>query len=264
MVVHLGALGVVTRLTLDVQPSYLVRQEIFEQMGWNAFLSGFGEIMSSADSVSLFTDYGEAAGNLWCKTRVDPDGAWAPANERFGARAATRALHPVPDFPADACTDQLGVPGRWFERVPHFRMDAIPSAGEETQAEYMVPRRRAVEAIEAVRALAARIRPVLLIAEIRTVAADDLWMSSAYGRDTVCLHFTWKPDREAVDALLPVLEAELAPFQPRPHWGKLFAATAAELEPRYERMAEFRALAERLDPRGAFRNAFLVWHVLGE
>jgi xylitol oxidase len=254
---------VVTRLTLDVQPRYLVRQEIFERLDWGTFLRRFDDIMASSDSVSLFTGYGETAGDLWCKTRVDPDESWQPATERFGARAATRTLHPVPDFPADACTEQLGVPGVWYERLPHFRMDAIPSAGEETQAEYMVPRRRAVEAVKAVRALAPAIRPALLISEIRTVAADDLWMSSAYGRDTVCLHFTWKPDRAAVDALLPELEAALAPFEPRPHWGKLFVATVEELEPRYERMADFRALAQRLDPRGAFRNAFLERHVLG-
>jgi xylitol oxidase len=214
--------------------------------------------------VSLFTDYGETAGNLWCKSRVNPDDAWEPASERFGARAAARAVHPVPDFPADSCTEQLGVPGPWAERLPHFRMDAIPSAGEEIQSEYMVPRRCAIEAIEAVRALAPAIRPLLLVAEIRTVAADDLWMSTAYGRDTVCLHFTWKPGQNAVEALLPSLESALSPFAPRPHWGKLFAATAQELEPRYEHMADFRRLADRLDSRGAFRNEFLVRHVFGQ
>lgn len=264
MVVHLGALGAVSRLTLDVQPSYLVRQEVFEDLAWDVLYAEFDAVMSSADSVSLFTGYGDTAGDLWCKTRVDPERAWERRTEHFGARAAVRSLHPVPLFPADSCTDQLGEPGPWNERLPHFRMDGIASAGNELQSEYMVPREFAVDAIQAVRALGPRVRPVLLVAEIRTVAADDLWMSTAYGRDTVCLHFTWKPGQVAVEALLPTLEAALTPYSARPHWGKLFAATAAELEPRYERMAEFRALAKRLDPRGAFRNEFLERHVLGK
>jgi xylitol oxidase len=128
----------------------------------------------------------------------------------------------------------------------------------------MVARRHAIPAIQAVRSLAPIIRPHLWISEIRTVAVDDFWLSSAYGTDAVCIHFSWKLEPEIVSGLLPQLEATLAPFKPRPHWGKLFVATAADLESRYPRLSDFRKLAARLDPRGAFRNDFLDLHVFGE
>jgi xylitol oxidase len=263
MVVGLGALGVVTRIALDVQPSYLVRQEIFEHLSWEVLFARFDEVMASADSVSLFLDYGEDVGQVWLKTRVDPENLSPPREHLLGARAAARTVHPVPDLSTANLTDQLGVPGSWADRLPHFRLDAIPASGNELQSECMVPRRHAVEALRAVRALAPAFRPHLMISEIRTVAADDLWLSSAYGTDTVCIHFSWQPDPSAVMGVLPAIEAALAPFDARPHWGKLFVATASELEPRYPRLPDFRRLAARLDPRGAFRNAFLDRHVLG-
>ena len=261
MVVHLGALGVVTRLTLDVQPSYLMRQEIYEHLPWDALLDRFDEVMSSADSVSIFTEYGEDAGSLWRKSRVDPDRP-APRLDAFlGARAATRMLHPVPGLSAENCTEQLGVAGPWADRLSHFRLDAVPASGSELQAEYMVARRHAGAALKVLREFVQPYRRHLWISEIRTVAADDLWLSSAYGTDTVCLHFSWKMEPDVVAGILPLLEAALAPFDPRPHWAKLFVATARDLEPRYERLPDFRRLADRLDARGAFRNAFLERHV---
>jgi xylitol oxidase len=263
MVVGLGALGVVTRLTLDVQPSYLVRQEIFEHLAWDVLYDQFDAVMASADSVSLFLDYGEDVGQVWLKSRVDPENPRPRPDHLLGAAAATRALHPVPTLTAESCTEQLGVPGSWADRLPHFRMEAVPASGDELQTEYMVPRRRAVEALRAVRDLAPAIQPHLLISEIRTIAADDLWLSMAYKTDTVGIHFSWKPDPDAVNGLLPLLEAALAPFGARPHWGKLFVATARDLEPRFECLPDFRRLAGRLDRRGAFRNAFLERHVFG-
>lgn len=263
MVVGLGALGIVTRLTIDVQPSYLMRQQVFEHLAWDVLFDRFDDVTSGAESVSLFTNYGDAIDEVWLKSRVDPEQPRPLLDEFLGARAATRKLHPVPELSPENCTEQLGVPGCWADRLPHFRMDAVPASGNELQSEYMVPRRHAVEAIRAVRELAPTFRPHLWTSEIRTVAADDLWLSSAYGTDTVCLHFSWRNDPAAVDRVLPALEAALAPFSPRPHWGKLFLATASELEPRYERLPDFRRLAERLDPRGAFRNAFLERHVFG-
>jgi xylitol oxidase len=263
MVVHLGALGVVTRLTLDVQPSYLMRQEIYEHLPWDALLDRFDEVMSSADSVSVFTEYGDDAGSLWRKSRVDLEHP-GPRLERFlGARAATQMLHPVPGLSAENCTEQLGVPGPWADRLSHFRMDAVPASGNELQAEYMVARRHAVAALKVLRDFVQPYRRHLWISEIRTAAADDLWLSGAYGADTVCLHFSWKMEPDAVARILPLLEDALAPFQPRPHWGKLFVATARDLAPRYERLPDFRRLADRLDPRGAFRTAFLERHLFG-
>lgn len=257
MVVGIGALGVVTRLTLDVQPSYLMRQEVFEHLAWDVLFDQFDGVMSSADSVSLFLDYGDDVGQVWLKMRVDPENPRPRLDHLLGAMAASQTLHPVAGLSAENCTEQLGVPGCWMDRLPHFRLDAVPASGAELQTEYMVPRRHAVEAIRAIRDLAPAIRPCLLISEIRTVAGDDLWLSSAYGTDTVCLHFSWKPDLDAVNGVLPSMEAALAPFNARPHWGKLFLATARELEERYERLPDVRRLAARLDHRGAFRNPFL-------
>lgn len=263
MVVALGALGVVTRLTLDVQPSYLVRQQVFERLEWDVLFDRFDEVTSSADSVSLFTDYGETVDQVWLKSRVDTESPKPLLDNFLGALAASRSLHPVATLSSENCTEQLGVPGAWADRLPHFRMDAVPASGDEIQAEYMIPRRFALTALEAVRALAPVIRPHLWVSEIRTVAADDLWLSTAYRTDIVGIHFSFKPDPATVERLLPVVEAALAPFEARPHWGKVFAATARELEARYERLPDFRRLAERMDRRGAFRNDFLDRHVLG-
>ncbi len=262
MVVHIGALGVVTRLTLDVQPSYLMRQEVYEHLPWEAVFDHFDEVMASADSVSIFTDYGDDAGQLWRKSRVDPENVTPCLESIFGAAAALETRHPA-GLSAENCTEQLGAPGPWADRLSHFRMDAVPASGNELQAEYMVARRHALPALRAIRELAPAFRPYLWVSEVRTVAADELWLSSAYRADTACLHFSFKPEPAFVDRFLPVLEDALAPFEPRPHWGKLFTTPARDLEPRYERIADFRRLANRLDPRGAFRNAFLERHLFG-
>jgi xylitol oxidase len=263
IVVSLGALGVVTRLTLEVQPSYLVRQAVFEHLRWDVLFAEFDAVMASADSVSLFTDFGDDIGQLWRKSRVTLDRPYSLGTECFGARVATQRRHPVPTLSADPCTEQLGVPGLWAERLPHFRMDAVPASGNELQSEYLVPRTEAVAALQAVRALAPLMRPHLWIAEIRTVAADQLWLSPAYRTESACLHFSWRFDPRAVSQLLPILESALVPFGARPHWGKLFVATAEVLEARFERLPDFRRLMERMDPRGAFQNAFLHRHILG-
>lgn len=260
-VVGLGALGVVVGLTLSVQPAFEVRQRVFEGLGWPALAGHFAEIMSCGYSVSVFTRWGEAC-DVWVKGRADgPD---LPDGGLFGAVPAPADRNPVPGADPVNCTPQLGRPGPWSDRLPHFRAGFRPSVGRELQSEYLVPAASAVAAIEAVRTLATRIRPLLYVTEIRTVAADRLWMSTAHGRPSVALHFTWRPEPDAVAALLPDLEERLAPFAPRPHWGKLFAADAAAIAARYERHADFARLAERLDPRGAFRTPWLAAHVLGE
>lgn len=256
MVAGLGALGVVTRLMIDVEPHYLVRQEVFEHLPWDVLFERFDAVTASAESVSVFTDYGDTVRQVWLKSRVDPEQPAPLLGDLFGAIPAARPMHPVAQMVPDNVTEQLGVPGSWADRLPHFRMDATPSVGEEVQSEYLVPRRHAVDALGALREYAGVIRPHLMVSEIRTIAADDLWMSTAFGTDSVGFHFTWWPRPEGVAQVLPVLEAVLAPFQPRPHWGKMFVATAAELEPRYPKMGEFRRLAGRLDTRGAFRNDY--------
>jgi alditol oxidase len=263
LVVGLGALGAVTRITLDVEPAYEVRQRVFEALSWEALFEHFDEIISCGYSVSIFTRWGETIDQIWVKSRVT-DEPEQVESDLFGAVAAAVDRHPILGLDATSCTPQLGRAGPWADRLPHFRMGFTPSSGEELQSEYLFPRRYAVEAIEAVRSLADEIRPILQISEIRAVAADRLWMSMNYGQDTVGIHFTWKPEREAVEDMLVQLESVLAPFEARPHWGKLFNANAEAIAPLYERMTDFICLVERLDPRGAFRNSWLKAHVLGE
>ncbi len=261
MVVSLGALGVVTRVTLDVKPTYQMQQQVFEHLDWDVLYDRFDDVMSAADSVSLFTDYGDTIDQVWVKSRVDPDHPASLADSFMGTAAASGPLHPVRRLSAEGCTEQLGVPGTWADRLPHFRMESVPASGDEIQAEYMIPRHVAVPALQAMRDLALAIRPHLHISEVRTVAADDLWLSTAYETDTVCIHFSWKSDPAAVERVLPLVEQALAPFEPRPHWGKQFMIAAGDLDARYERLPQFRRLASNLDPRAAFRNDFLDRYV---
>jgi alditol oxidase len=263
VVVGLGALGAVTRLTLDVEPAYAVRQRVFEGLAWDALYERFDEIARSGYSVSVFTRWGDSADQVWVKSRVT-DAPEEVLPDLCGAPAATVERHPILGIDPVNCTAQLGRPGPWSDRLSHFRMGFMPSSGEELQSELLVPRAHAVEAIEAVRGLAGRIRPLLQVSELRTIAADRLWMSPQYERDSVGIHFTWAPEPDAVARVLADVEAALAPFRARPHWGKLFGADAAAIGALYERRPDFVALAERLDPRAAFRNAWLEAHVLGD
>jgi xylitol oxidase len=260
--VGLGALGVITRITLDIQPTYTMRQYVYEDLPLTQMKDHFDEIEASGYSVSLFTDWQkQRIKEVWIKSRDGDGQAFAAPPEFFGARPAVRNLHPIAELSAENCTGQMGVPGPWYERLPHFRMGFTPSAGKELQSEYFVPRRNAVDAILAVERLHDQVTPHLLISEIRTIAADELWMSTCYRQPSVTIHFTWKPDWPAVRRLLPVIEKELSPFQPRPHWGKLFTLSPAEFRSRYERLGEFVALAAKHDPKGKFRNDFLNTYV---
>jgi xylitol oxidase len=263
MVVGLGALGAVTRISLDVEPAYEIRQRVFEGLAWDALHERYDAITSAGHSVSVFTRWGERTDQVWVKSRVDPATPEDVRPDLFGAAAATVDRHPILGIDPVNCTAQLGRPGRWSDRLPHFRMGFTPSAGEEIQSEYLIPRPHGRDAIEAVRALGATLRPVLQVSEIRTIAADELWLSPQYGTDTVAIHFTWTREPAAVAEAVDRVEAALAPFDARPHWGKLFAMDATAIAARYERLPDFRELATRLDPRGAFRNAWLERHVLG-
>lgn len=257
-VVGLGALGVITRVTLDVQHTYQVRQYVYENMSFAQMTNHFDEIQASGYSVSLFTDWrNERVNEVWIKARVDSSKPFSGAQEFFGATLAKKNLHPIADLSAANCTEQMGRPGPWYDRLPHFKMGFTPSAGKELQTEYFVPRSHAVEAIMAVARLHELVTPHLMITEIRTIAADDLWMSMAYRQPSVAIHFTWKPDWPAVKRVLPVIEKELGSFQARPHWGKLFTQAPAELRARYPKMADFVGLAAKFDPKGKLRNDFL-------
>ncbi|CAN5263859.1 FAD-binding protein [soil metagenome] len=250
-VVALGALGIVTRITLDIEPTYSVRQDVYSGLGWERLLENYDAITARAYSVSIFTDWSDdARTSVWLKSRIDER---TPPQELYGAKTLPGDVRLV-EGEQDNTTQQGGVPGPWNERLPHFRMGFTPSNGDELQTEYLVPRRRAIEALRAVRALGPRITPHLHITELRTMAADSLWLSGAYDTDATAIHFTWKKEPAAVLALLPVIEEALEPFDARPHWGKLFHTVRREL---YPRLPDFVALARELDPEGKFRNAFL-------
>jgi xylitol oxidase len=251
LVVNLGALGAVTRVTLDVEPAYDVRQRVFEDIGWAELLQHYDALTANGYSVSVFTLWGETS-QVWVKSRDEGP------HELLGHPAAAVDRHPIPGIDPVNCTAQRGLPGPWWDRLPHFRMGFTPSAGEELQSEYHLPRAQAAAGIEAVRALADLVRPVLQVSEIRTIAADRLWMSPQYERDSVAIHFTWQRDPEHVERVLADVEAALAPLGARPHWGKLFLSA-----PAHPRGEDFRRLAARLDPGGKFRNDWFERHVSG-
>ena len=258
-VVAMGALGVITHLTVDVQPRFDVAQVVYENLSFDTLESHLTEIMGAAYSVSLFTHWqGNKADQVWLKHRVTP-GTKTPMPATFhGATLADRKLHPVSrDTDATSCTEQGGVPGPWYERLPHFKLAFTPSVGHEIQTEYFVPLDKGYEAIRAVETLRDRITPHLAVTELRTIAADDLWLSMAYQRPSLAIHFTWKPEEAAVLELLPLIEAKLAPFDPRPHWAKVFTVPKSQLVHSYPRAKQFRDLVATYDKEGKFTNEFL-------
>ncbi len=257
-VVALGAAGIVTSVTLDVQPTYQVAQSVYQNLSFDRLQHNMEEIFGSGYSVSLFTDWQRhQATQVWIKRRLAAGDAnkWQP--EFFGAKLAEKKLHPLADHPAENCTEQQGIPGPWYERLPHFRMNFTPSSGQELQTEYFVPFDRGFEAILAVEKLRDAITPHLFITELRTIAPDKLWMSMAYERRSLAIHFTWKPEWPAVRAVLPQIEAALEPFQARPHWGKLFTVGPERVQSRYARLGDFKNLIGGHDPSGKFRNDFI-------
>jgi alditol oxidase len=251
-VVALGALGVVSALTLRVEPTFEVAQQVYDNLPFERLTADFEEIFASAYSVSAFTEWrGGPVGQLWVKRRA---GGGEPTPSFHGATAADGQRHPLPGAPTEPATEQLGVPGPWFARLPHFRLEFTPSRGDELQTEYLLPRGDAPAALRAIDGIRDRVASALQICELRTIAADDLWLSMAYQRDSVGIHFTWRHDTAAVAPVLDELERVLAPFAARPHWGKLFHLNPAQ---RYPRWADFRDLRARYDPTGKFSNAML-------
>ncbi|HEX8768886.1 MAG TPA: FAD-binding protein [Jatrophihabitans sp.] len=263
-VVGLGSLGVVTRLWLDVEPAYWMRQHVFDDLPHDQLMEHLDEILAGAYSTSLFTRWHpEPVYQVWRKRRVtaEDDGGAEPAY--FGATAAPVARHPLPGMTGDNCTEQFGRIGPWHERLPHFRLEFIPSRGEELQSEYLVPRQLARQAIEAVVQIADRVSPVLQICELRSIAADPFWLSPSYQRDSFGLHFTWVPDAEAVTPVLVEIERRLAPLAARPHWAKLFCTEPVALRGLYDRYADFVRLLALRDPDRKFANRFVERYLSG-
>ncbi len=254
LAVGLGAFGVVVALTLEVQPSYRARQDVFQNVSWDAALERFDEVTGAGYSVSVFTRWEpELLGDVWVKTRLEADDDAVADVLLDGTRVIeANPLQGLPDL-----TVLGGVPGPWMERLPHFRLDGKPSFGDEIQSEYFVPRSSASAALQAMRELAPLVQPVLFVSELRTAASDDLWLSGAYERDFLAIHFTWHNDDAGVRAVLPAVEQALAPFGARPHWGKLHLFDAADMARVHPRLADARAVFDARDPGRRFANAHL-------
>ncbi|HEY2700026.1 MAG TPA: FAD-binding protein [Pseudonocardiaceae bacterium] len=251
-IVALGALGIVTALTLDIEPTFQVAQQVYRNVPLTEIAASFDDVYGSAHSVSAFTTWASGRAVVWQKRRVDGDEpAWR------GAQPATEPVNPVPGMPATNATRQLGVAGPWHERLPHFRPEFTPSAGEELQSEFFLPRTEAATAIAAVREIGELIASVVQVSEIRTIRGDDLWLSPAYHRDSVAFHFTWIKDMLAVGPVLAQLEQRLLPLGARPHWGKVTSIPAARIVADYACAGDFAALLRRFDPDGKFRNSFV-------
>jgi len=260
LVVGLGAYGIVVRVTLDVQPAYRVRQDVYRDVPWDAVLADVEAATGAAYSVSIFTNWlGDSIEQVWWKTRLTPgDDALPVVPESWlGADRDPLTAGNLVETDPNNLTLQGGVPGEWWERLPHFRLESTPSNGDEIQTEYFIDRADAPAAIGALRELGDRIAPLLLVTELRTAAADKLWLSGAYHRETMGVHFTWRNLPEEVRAVLPTIEEALAPFGARPHWGKLNLLTAERIAEVSPRIADARELFERLDPQGTFSNAHL-------
>ena len=261
-VVGLGAVGIVTGLTLRVVPRFEVRQWVWENMPLAQFTENFDDVMEAGYSVSGFTTWrDDQVSEVWVKRRAS-DGDWELGSKWYGATPATRDRHPIVAMDPTPCTAQMGIPGPAWERLPHFRPDHPPSSkGRERHSEYFVDRRRAVEAIQALYAIGGRIAKALQISEIRTVLRDELWMSTAYDRDCASLHFTWTDNDDDVAAAIPIVETALNPFAPRPHWGKMHTRSPKEIAAQFPRIGDFRELCRRHDPDGKFRNPYLDRYV---
>lgn len=255
LVVGVGAFGIVVEVTLDIVPAFRVRQDIYSGVTWDAALEDLDAVTGAGFSVSVFSLWEpDTFGAVWVKSRLERDDDAVADTLLDGV--IDPGANPLGDL-ADV-TELGGVPGPWMLRLPHFRLDGTPSFGDEIQSEYFVARSDAPGALLAVRELADRIAPLLFVTELRTAAADDLWLSPAYGQDVLAIHFTWHNDPVAVRALLPDIEAALAPFGARPHWGKLHLMEREAIERVHPRLADARAVFERLDPDGRFVNDHLV------
>ena len=259
--VGLGAFGIVTKVTLATQPTFDMRQDVFQNLPLSSFADNFNEIIASGYSVSFFTDWmDELISQIWIKRRLDEE-VLDLGEEHYGATAASKDLHPITALSAENCTAQMGSTGPWWDRLPHFKMGFTPSSGEELQAEYFVPIEHAVDAVLALEKKKELIYPQLFISELRVIAADNFWMSPCYQQDSLAIHFTWKPNWPEVRKLLPMIEQELAPYNVRPHWGKLFTLDPSVLKSRYPKFEDFVALARQYDPQRKFRNAYLDQNV---
>ncbi|MES1221174.1 MAG: FAD-binding protein [Bacteroidota bacterium] len=263
-IVGLGTIGIVTKMTLDLLPAFKMTQVVYRNMPMSELENNFEPIMSAGYSVSLFTDWkNKNINQVWIKSKATDNEPAEISPEFHGAKLATKNMHPLEDLSAENCTEQMGVVGPWYERMPHFRMGFTPSSGKELQSEFFIPFENAYEGMMAIEKLNDKVSPHLFITEIRAIAADNIWMSPFYKKACLAIHFTWKQEWDEVQKLLPLIEEALAPFNPRPHWGKLFTLKPVVLQSRIERLNDFKNLMVKHDPDGKFRNEFIDLNLFG-
>lgn len=263
--VSLGGIGIITKMTLKVIPDFQISQYVFENLALAQLEHHLDDIFSSGYSVSLFTNWeSDTINQVWIKQLHTDQEEMKVLTDLFGAQPATANCHPIAGVEAVNCTEQMGVPGPWFDRLPHFRIDFTPSNGDELQSEYIIPREHAFKAITAISEIREQISPLLHVSEIRSIAKDDLWMSPFYQQDSIGIHLTWKDDWKSVQTVLPQIEERLAPYKARPHWGKLFTMSKEEVQPLFEKLSAFQQLLNQYDPNGKFRNQFLDTYIFGE
>lgn len=255
-VVSFGALAVFTKLTLKIVKSFSVKQVVYENIPIQSVLENFNEIFDRPYSASYFSNWSpKNTGQIWMKF-LDDDKYPELQSKAYGGNLALTNQHPVKVNHPGNCTEQMGVSGKWLFRLPHFKLDSSPASGDEVQTEYLVNRIHVQSYINELTKIGEDIAARVYATEIRTISSDDLWLSGAYGRETVGFHFTWKKSSEVKD-FLPVIENILGKYNGRPHWGKLFSTPRAQLIERYPMYEEFRQLIQKYDSGNKFRNKFI-------
>ena len=255
--VALGSIGIIHHLTLDIVPTYDVAQTVYFDLPFVQLISNLDAILSAGYSVSVLSMWGdEFVDQVWVKSKIGTNPVLTQ-NEWFGAKLATRKSNPIREADSAAATEQFGLPGPWFERLPHFKLDFTPSFGEELQTEYFIDRKDAPAALNAIYKIREELSELIMVCEMRTVAQDENWLSEAYGRETFVFHFTWRPNIPAVEKLLLKIEASLEPFKARPHWGKVFTNNAFDFSSLYPKFNSFLTYRGTYDPSRKFVNKLL-------
>ena len=250
-IINFGCLGIVIDITLSTVPEYFLRQTVYQNLQFKDYFENFEDIhYYQSYSTSCFTDYKKDIKQVWVKDMDDHGPKF------YGAYRQRKQLHPT-NIDADDCTMQMGVLGKWFERLPLRGLSegTLKDSERELQCEYFVDKRHAVESIERLKYLVNKMRyfdDILVHSEFRTVDSDQVWMSPAFDRDCVSLHFSWKPNERAVKKVIPLIENELDEFEPRAHWGKMFRWTTP-----HPMLHHFRRLMMEMDPEEKFRNDFV-------
>jgi FAD-linked oxidoreductase len=289
--VGLGALGVVTAVTLRCVPSFTLAADE-RPMPVEQVIEEFGALAAANDHFEFYWfPYGRQA-LVKRNNRVPSGGPAAVPAGRAAGRAAVpagRAAAPMPgwrrfwefEVMENAAFGTLCRLGRAAPRlVPalnrlssaalsarsytdaSYRVFVTPRRVHFVESEYAVPRESLPGVLAELRRAVPRLAdPVMFPVEVRVAAADDIWLSTAYGRDSayIAVHqYAGLPYRAYFD----LFESVVAPVAGRPHWGKLHSLDAGRLGPLYPRFEDFRRVRAEVDPEARFGNAYLA-RVLG-